>query len=96
MGLVNETVVDVFRILRKKVIECIDNQKVITVGIHTDLGDMRNIIIPESCKVYDDSVSIQAGRFVLNIPNTLNNITYDEYSDSIVLQDGNTEIDIDF
>jgi len=96
MGLVNETVVEVFQILRKKVNECIENHKTITVGIHTNLGDMHNIIIPEYCKVYDDSVSIQAGRFVLNIQNTNDNITYDEHSDSIVLYDENIEIDIDF
>jgi hypothetical protein len=96
MRLVNETELNAIKILEKKVNEYIDCHKSITISIHTELADIYQIIVPEYFKVYEDSVCIEAGLFKLKIEYITNSITYDEYEDSIILQNGYVEIDIDF
>lgn len=96
MGLVNEAVINEIQILERKLDECIEKQKTISVHMHTKFGDMHNIVIPEYLKVYDNAVVVEVGSFVLTVNIDSDNITYYEDEDSIVLQDDDTEIDIDF
>lgn len=95
MELINEAAINSIEMLEKKVNECIENKTLIHIHMHTEHVEMNGLVTPDLFEVYPDSICLTYGRNELSINDVLDNIEYDSEENTIILHDGNMEIDIE-